>query len=112
MAKRCEIYGGREADENRSSSAVFADRIADNNLVEGPDVERLRVHFRAMLCNPLDPKPKVDLESLLLELKGQGYADYRLESMLVRASARLSVPKQPEPVSARCLRRRALKEAV
>jgi len=90
MSRR-QIYGGRESDEYRGNASIVADIRLDNDLVEGENVRVLRALLKTQFEKP-SPTAKSAIEKYLVDLKKQGFSDSRLQSIYIRASARLAIP--------------------
>ena len=76
---RCQVYGGREADEFRSGAAVFSDRLADNEVAEGDHVAVLR----RMASERVWDRYEAYTQRLLKE----GHSKARVDSMVSRSTA-------------------------
>lgn len=110
MARR-QIYGGREADEFRSRRDIIDEIIADNEIAEGKELKELRDILQEFFENS-NPTTKDKLDKYIRGLLDAGWSRKRLESLMTRASARISIEKKQEKVvSPRAQRRQARKQA-
>ena len=82
MAQGRGLYGQQQADSHNTATAVFSERLADNEVSEGEVVARLR----NILTNG-SPK-RFDAASKYMEkLRVDGFSDARIRSIYARASA-------------------------
>jgi len=73
------LYGQVQGDANRTATACMGERIADNQVVEGDAIARLK----AMLS-----QKRFDAASEFMErLRTEGYADHRIRAIYGMASA-------------------------
>jgi len=82
MAQGRGLYGQVQADANNTATAVFSERLADNEVAEGEIVTRLR----NILTN--GSPQRFDAASKYMEkLRVDGFSDTRIASIYARASA-------------------------
>lgn len=108
---RRQIYGGREADESRRSQDVYQDILKDAEIAEGPEVAEIKRRLKAFYVERTKASGEF-LSNYLEQLKKDGFAASRVESMYKRACAGVSIPdvrKVVQTPSPRCLRRREAK---
>lgn len=78
---RRQLYGGREADEFRSSGEAFADRLRDNEIAEGEHVTVLR--------RMASERAWDQLTCYVEKLREQGHSQARVDSMVARSTTGL-----------------------
>jgi len=77
IARQARYPGQMQGDENRPGSSALVERIDDNELIEGKEVNILRQMIKRKDWN--------GVESYSQKLKNEGHSEDRVNSMLTRA---------------------------
>jgi len=72
------LYHQAEGNEHRPVGASFADRIADNQVAEGADIQVLRRMWKEKKFDAFSAKIKL--------LQGDGFRQDRIDSMVRQAT--------------------------
>jgi DNA/RNA-binding domain of Phe-tRNA-synthetase-like protein len=109
---RSQLYGGREADEYRAPGALFNDHLADNEIAEGDEVRALRLLLQKAFSQPRNISANQAIQDYMDTLKTMGFSPSRINSIYMRASARLEIGTKPssQQPSPRALRRQERKK--
>jgi len=76
-ARQARYPGQMQGDESRPGSSALVERIDDNELVEGKEVNILKQMIKR--------KDWAGVESYSQKLKNEGHSEDRVNSMLTRA---------------------------
>jgi len=82
MARGRGLYGQNEGNENRSAADSMSERIADNEVVEGPHVAVLR-----RIIKDRQPDWRKRFDAKVAELRREGFSQSRIDSMVTRSYA-------------------------
>ena len=77
MANR-GLYHQLQGDEHVSSADAFANRVADNELIEGPFVKRIRALTKA--------HDWTALEVTVQDMKASGFSQDRIDAVIRQSS--------------------------
>lgn len=73
------LYNQSQGDEHRPSASAFVDRLADNDLIEGEDVTRLRALAKR--------KEWKKFSAHVQKMKEKGIGQKRIDSIVTRATS-------------------------
>lgn len=72
------LYHGAQGDERRQSSAAVAEQLDINDTIEGHEISVLR--------RMLGEQAWTEITAYCASLKAKGFAQFRIDSMMNRAS--------------------------